>query len=1032
LVSAAPNLVEGREFSSPQGIAFDYSVTPPAVYIVDTGNNRVLGWKSAAGLANGAKADIVVGQRDLFSTLPQGPAQPSSTLSSGLYNPVAVAVDTHGNLYVIDAGNNRILRYPTPFSQIGALLPVDLVIGQKSLSGSGNSQPNAGNPVPGSSTLFLSFKGVQAGLAIDAQGNLWATDPGNNRVLRFPAANLTANTVLPAADMVLGQCDFVSSLPPQPPNNIQTNKTGLGIPYGVAVDSAGRVYVADFYARVLEFQPPVQNCPSADRLLGIDPLVPQGQQQQPYPNNYTLGLADQNGHLTGAPESVFTSGTNLFVCDTPANRVVKYDTYSNWPAEKPTVPSPNSIGVIGQIDQVSGKPNQGLVQPNSSSLSAPMAGAFNKVTSEIWIVDSGNHRVLVFPQQPGGLYTSASVVLGQNSFSFNSPNLIEGRELSLNGQGGVVIDKNSNPPHLYIADTSNNRVLGFADARKVGTDSRVLLTQTADLVIGQPDLFHSLQNYAPSNAHASDALTPNPTGLIAPVGVAVDSNGNLYVADSGNGRILRFPAPFSQPAGTLPQANLVLGQGSFTSVIQDPSSSTMNTPYGLALFSASDSTGKQVLLAGDLAVSDLVHNRILIFHKPSGGDFTSGQSAAIVLGQADFISIAAGTGPSRLNGPHHIAADSSDRLYVCDTNNSRLLVFTNAPRSSNGASPALVVPGLGQPQGVTVSSMTGESWVTNTSYNQMLRLPEFTTLQGNPQATATLVSAVPVAVALDPFDNLVVAEGSNRLTFYFAQMYYRHEATYSAGVGGSPVNLAPGMLALLARYGSDFALTSSGNQSLPWPTTGLNDVQVLVNGVPAPVFRLDSAVVYFQVPMSAPGSGTADFVVLRPSTGQILAAATFGMQQAAPGLFTANQAGTGQAAAQNSDGTANGPANPAARGSVITLWLTGAGYIPGLPPDGTAPGAPIPTPVQPKVFLNGLSVPGANIQYSGVSPQFPGLWQLNVQIPDNVPPGNNISVLVTMNDYPSNYGGTSAIGGPGPDQQLTVPNGLVPTIAVKQ
>jgi len=240
-----------------------------------------------------------------------------------------------------------------------------------------------------------------------------------------------------------------------------------------------------------------------------------------------------------------------------------------------------------------------------------------------------------------------------------------------------------------------------------------------------------------------------------------------------------------------------------------------------------------------------------------------------------------------------------------------------------------------------VSSQTGESWVTNTGGNQLLRFPEFTTLQLNPQPTGTLISAVPPAVGLDSFDNLIVGEAANRLTFYFPKMYFRHQATYAAGVGSSPVNLTPGMLALLARYGSDFSFTPAGNQGLPWPTTGLNDVQVLVNGIAAPIFRLDPAVVYFQVPMSAPSSGTADFVVLKPSTGQILSAATFTMQQAAPGIFTVNAQGTGQAAAQNinSDGsvTLNGGGNPVTRGGYITLWLTGAGFIPGVPPDGTAP-----------------------------------------------------------------------------------------------
>ena len=114
-------------------------------------------------------------------------------------------------------------------------------------------------------------------------------------------------------------------------------------------------------------------------------------------------------------------------------------------------------------------------------------------------------------------------------------------------------------------------------------------------------------------------------------------------------------------------------------------------------------------------------------------------------------------------------------------------------------------------------------------------------------------------------------------------------------------------------------------------------------------------------------------------------------------------------------------------GGFITLWLTGAGIIPNSPPDGTAPGGALPTPVQPKGFINAL--PATNIQYSGTSRQFPGLWQINVQVPMAVPPGSAVSVLVTMYDYQSNVGGTSAVGGPGPDRVLQT--GLIPTIAVK-
>ena len=71
--SGNPNLVEGRELYSPQGIAVDNSVSPPMVYVGDTGNNRVLAWKNAASFSNGAVADLVIGQPDRFSTVAYGP-----------------------------------------------------------------------------------------------------------------------------------------------------------------------------------------------------------------------------------------------------------------------------------------------------------------------------------------------------------------------------------------------------------------------------------------------------------------------------------------------------------------------------------------------------------------------------------------------------------------------------------------------------------------------------------------------------------------------------------------------------------------------------------------------------------------------------------------------------------------------------------------------------------------------------------------------------------------------------------------------
>lgn len=1008
LSSTKENFVEGREMSTPLSIAFDNSVSPPIVYIADTFNNRVLAFKNAANVSKANFADLVIGQNSLQSTTQGGPG---TGFSTGLYLPTAVAVDGKGNLYVADSGNNRILRYPTPFSQTSGLLPVDLVIGQKSINSA--SSPNEGAPVPSAKTLYFYYNQIYTtALAFDSQGNLWVTDPGNNRVLRFPIGSLGAGSTEPSADLVLGQNDFVTAQLAS--GFTQKTKTSLYQPGGLAFDAAGRLFVSDSGSRVLQYSPGFVTGGGAARVLGVAQVQP-GQTTVTYPTNYTLGNGGIFVQGGGSPEGLFTIGNNLFVCDSPQSRIVRYDDPANWPAESTTTFSPPALTVIGQTSFSTGKVNQGGSQPTGSTLFSPAGGAVYNGGAEIWIADTGNNRVVALPGNGSQLFGAATRVLGQLDYIYNASNLVEGRELFLrtsNGAaGGVVIDKSSNPPHLYVADTFNNRILGFKDARLVGTDTRNLLTQKADIVIGQPDFFTTAVNYP-----SPDPTQLNDSGLSSPIGLVVDANGNLFVADSGNSRILRFPSPFNQSPGALQHANLVLGQTSFNALkITDPTSVTMNTPWGLALFDD-----------GSIAASDLAHNRVLIFKKPSG-DFTNGQAAAIVLGQATFSTTASGSGASSMNSPRNIASDSSDRLYVADSGNNRVIVFTRAISASSGTGSAFQLTGLNAPQAVTVSSLTGEIWVTNTNSNQFLRYPEFQTLQLNgATATATLSALGPIAITLDAFDNVIVLEATNRMTFYYPSLSYRHLGNYNQ------VPMAPGMLAALFLGAVD---NSSGNvftgvgdasaQAYPWPNS-LSDVQVQVNGLPAPIFKVVSGLIYIQVPANAPCGcngepSTADFVVSRPSTGQILGAGTFAMRQSSPGFFTSNAAGTGQIAALNHDDnySVNSPSNQVARGKIIELYLTGQGRVPNMPPDGTPPSGAVPIPTPTTVIMNpgpAGALPASDVVYSGLT-GFPGGWQMDVTVPNEVPPSNAVTVVVTLYDIQSNIG-------PGN-------NRIVTTIAVK-
>jgi len=1001
VTSSAPNLIEGRELNTPLGVAFAPSGGP--MYVVDASNNRVLAWHNPGSLTKGAPADMVIGQRDLFSNAAQGPGPgPGRDLSSGLTLPAAVAVDASGNLYVLDDGNNRVLRYPNPFSQTTTPLAVDLVIGQKTQS-SGNIA-NENNPKPAAKTVSFSPNGsfLRAGIAFDRQGNLWVADPGNNRVLRFPLSQLAAGTIEPVADRVIGQPDFVSNGAPNC-SPCQTNLSVLLQPQSIAFDANGALYVADGYARVL-YYPDASIQTSASQVLGVVPASTTGQPPS-FPNDFSLGNSFQN-----APLGVFATGNAIFVADAVAHRVVRYTTPAGF-VRSDTAPSPKIEGVIGQADLFSGKTNRGMIEPDATTLNTPLGGGFD-TAGNLWVADTNNNRLLSYPASVNLNFTAANLVIGQTDFPFDTPNLIEGREVwFLNGSsagGGIVVDKNSNPPHLYIADTFNNRILGFRDARAVGADARSLLTQKADLVIGQPagDFFRSLVNYP-----NGDPDLPTATGLLRPIGLAVDDSGNLWVADSGNGRVLRFPAPFSVSAGTIQTADLVLGQSSFTQKNQSASAQNLSTPYGLALYPD-----------GHLAVSDPTLNRVLVFKKP----FINGETAFTVVGQQNFAAGGASSSLAGLNSPRHLATDTSGRLYVADANNNRLMVFRDTSNiAQTGPAAAFNFPNFGAPQGLAVSQISGEMWVT--SGNTIYHLPEVTSFQNTSTILQQIGSNGPLAIALDSFENPVVAEAINRVSFYFAKLIIRNAFSFT-----STRPLTPGMWAQAAPLGKTFSALDEVHQNPPYPLTAAG-LQMLVNGTPSGMYSVEqNAYVNFVIPWEAPTAGTAEFLLFNPTTKEIVAAGTSLMTVADPAFRTTNFQGWGQVMAINFDegGTLNGQQNPVTRGKTLQLALTGQGPVSNPPADGFPPSSLTPTNLLDlHVFINAVDIGAANILSSDLDPTYPGSWTINIRVPDIGPPPGANSILVIQRDVPSNWGfdPNNGFG----DIPLQSSNGRITTIFVK-
>jgi uncharacterized protein (TIGR03437 family) len=175
--------------------------------------------------------------------------------------------------------------------------------------------------------------------------------------------------------------------------------------------------------------------------------------------------------------------------------------------------------------------------------------------------------------------------------------------------------------------------------------------------------------------------------------------------------------------------------------------------------------------------------------------------------------------------------------------------------------------------------------------------------------------------------------------------------------------------------------------------TTLGGTRVLFDDIPAPlIYSLDS-VVSAVVPYNTEGKRSTRVVV--EYQGRRSAETTLNLTATAPGIFTANSSGTGQAAALNQDLSYNGPSNPVSRGQTIVLYLTGEGVTdpPGV--DGRLNGATVAQPVAPVI----VSVGGALAQVTykgGVFGVTPGLMQINAVVPPAAPVGGAVPVTVNI------------------------------------
>jgi uncharacterized protein (TIGR03437 family) len=230
----------------------------------------------------------------------------------------------------------------------------------------------------------------------------------------------------------------------------------------------------------------------------------------------------------------------------------------------------------------------------------------------------------------------------------------------------------------------------------------------------------------------------------------------------------------------------------------------------------------------------------------------------------------------------------------------------------------------------------------------------------------------------------------------------------ASGIAGA---VSPGEIITIRGYGvgasavSGLKLDASGKVE-----SSLNGLEVLFDGQAAPLIYTSANQTNLIVPYEVAGkSSTVMQVVYVAVTGTLQTAAwTVPVVSSAPGVFTADATGTGQGAVVNQDGSVNSAANPAARGSMISIYATGEGQTSPSGVTGSVSQSAAITPLLPvEATIGGIQ---ATVQYAGSAPgEVAGLLQVNAIVPPGATPGSAVPIVVSVGGVLSQAGATISV-----------------------
>jgi uncharacterized protein (TIGR03437 family) len=892
----------------------------------------------------------------------------------------------HAQQYVIStvAGGGPILRTPT------AALNVPISPGGVAVDARGN--------VYFASSRFV-FKLDPSGLLTRIAGNYpdhpatYSGDggPATEAVLS-PAGVAVSNT----GDILIADFARVRRVSP---GGIVTTVAGNGIggfsgdggpatdaqlqrPSGVAVDDAGNLFVADFANnRIRKVSP-----------SGIITTVA---------GNGTRGFSGDGGPATSAqlwfPEGIAVdSQGNLFIADHANNRVRKV--------------SPNGI-----ITTVAGNGSAGFSGDGGPATSAQLNGTFAVAVDNagnLYIEDHDNWRIR---KVSGGIITTfaggGSAGLGDGGLATSA---------MVGPAAGLALDSAG---ALFIADTGRFRI------RKVATDGIITTIAGAG---------------APASSFSGDG-GPAIDATLDPSAVAVDDSGALFIADHSNHRVRKVSASgiVTTVAGNGTAGSSGDGGAATAAQLGSPASVAVDTTGNLFIADA----GRVRKVSPEGIISTVAGGGTLGGASGDGGPATSAQldTSAVVADRAGNLFIAdsvnnrirkvspdgiittlAGNGTggfagdggpatsAKLSHPTAVAVDSQGSLFIADgAIRVRKVSADGIIRTVAGGGSGNCYLDGGQATSILLCYVSGvavdnagnlfisTSGLDDGPYNERVRKVAsdgtITTVAGTGSggfsgdgglAVDAQLSG-PSGMAVDFAGNVYVADRGTvvRVLRPIQRPVWIAAVVDAASQRDAPV--APGKLVVI--YGAGLGptqLISRPNQS----SAELGGTVVYFNGAPTTILYSSATQVAAMIPDVFAGT-TAQIAVAYH--GEFSDPFTVQVAASAPDLFTANQSGSGQAAALNGDGTVNSAANPVRIDDSITLYATGEGFIsiPD-PPFMTAcdallhPGFPL------SVSIGGIQ---ATLQCAGRRPG-QGVAQVTVQVPNGVQPGGYVPVVLKVGD----------------------------------